>query len=56
LAENLSEHGIQYDPTLSRLADAPSAAARCRSLVTLTDYRFCDADGADRRYRLVLLR
>lgn len=56
LAENLSDRGIQYDPTLSRLVDAQSAAGQCDSLVRLVEYRFADADGALRRYRLLWLR
>ena len=54
LAETLTGDGIQYDPTLSRLADAQLAAGDDK-LLTLTDYHFPDADGALRRYRLVKL-
>lgn len=46
--------GIRYEPTLSRLLGDElrrGEAARC-----LVDYRFVDADGATRRYRLVQLR
>jgi hypothetical protein len=56
LAENLADRGIQYDPVLSRLAEAQWSTAASDSLVTLADYRFQDADGALRRYRLVMLR
>lgn len=56
LAENRSTAGVQYDPTLSRLADAQRAADGGESLVTLTEYEFPDADGGVRRYRLVLLQ
>lgn len=55
LVENLSLHGIQFDGTLSRLADAEGAAGRPNALVQLTEYRFQDTDGALRRYRLVML-
>ena len=55
LAETLSGGGIQYDPTLSRLADAQLAAGAADALHTLDEYRFADADGAVRRYRLVML-
>ena len=51
LAESLSDEGIQYDPTLSRLADADDT-----ELDVLTEYTFADRDGAVRRYRLVELR
>jgi hypothetical protein len=56
LAENLADHGIQYDRALTRLAEAQWSTAAADSLVTLTDYRFRDADGGVRRYRLVMLR
>jgi hypothetical protein len=55
LAEALDGTGIQYDSTLARLT-AAQAAADPGSLVTLADYRFHDADGGQRRYRLLLLR
>lgn len=55
LAETLSEGGIAYDPTLSRLADAQAAAGAGDDLITLTRYQVADADGAVRQYRLVLL-
>jgi len=54
LAETLSGDGIQYDPTLSRLADAQQAA-NADGLFTLTEYVYTDADGASRHYRLVWL-
>lgn len=56
LAENLSGRGIQYDPTLSRLADAQWATGDDQSMLKLTEYRFVDSDGGLRRYRLVMLR
>jgi len=56
LAENQSGRGIQYEPTLSRLAEAQWAAGEPLSLVNRFEYRFTDADGAIRRYRLVLLQ
>ena len=56
LAENVGECGIQYDPTLSRLAEAQWSAGAGDSLLKLADYRFQDADGGVRRYRLVMLR
>jgi hypothetical protein len=52
----VADRGIQYDPTLARLVDAQSRSGSDDSLVKLADYRFHDADGALRRYRLVLLR
>jgi len=55
LAENLAGQGIQYDPTLSRLADAQSTADRNDSLIDLEDYYFPDSDGGLRHYRLVML-
>ena len=56
LAENLSSRGIQYDGTLSLLADAQRAARGEESLPALTEYRFTDSDGGVRRYRLMMLR
>ena len=56
LAENLTDRGAQYDPTLARLAEAQWSTPAGDSLVTLADYRFPDADGGLRRYRLVMLR
>jgi hypothetical protein len=55
LAETQSRSGGGYDPTLSRLADA-QAAADPGALLPLADYRFCDSDGTQRRYRLLMLR
>lgn len=49
LAENISPRGIQYDPTLSRLADADP------SLNCLISTTFRDTDGGRRLYRLVEL-
>jgi hypothetical protein len=56
LAENVGHRGIQYDPTLTRLAEAQWVTAASDSLVKLAEYQFPDADGAIRRYRLVALR
>ncbi len=56
LAESDGRRGIRYEPTLSRLAERQLAADRDDSLVCLRDYRFTDADGAIRRYRLLMLR
>ena len=56
LAENVGQRGIQYDPTLTRLAEAQWATEAGDSLVRLAEYQFPDADGAIRRYRLVALR
>ena len=55
LAENSGGQGIEYDPTLSRLADAQFAAGCHDSLMKLAEYRFPDSDGGLRRYRLVML-
>jgi len=57
LAENESSRGIQFDPTLSRLAELEPASPALRPTVTLIDYRRGpDCDGVRRRYRLVMLR
>lgn len=56
LAENTGKQGIQFDDTLSRLADAQWASDAKDSLLKLADYQFLDSDGALRRYRLVMLR
>ena len=56
LAENVTDRGIQYDRTLARLAEAQWSTPAADSLITLADYRFPDADGGVRRYRLVMLR
>lgn len=55
LAENGGSQGIQFDDTLSRLADAQWANDPTHSLLKLADYQFRDSDGALRRYRLVML-
>jgi len=55
LAENIAGRGVQYDPTLSRLAEAEWAAGAGTPLQKLAEYRVADADGAVRRYRLVAL-
>ncbi|MEX2120833.1 MAG: glycosyltransferase family 39 protein [Pirellulales bacterium] len=51
LAEAENDAGVRYNATLSRLAEADEEGIRC-----LTEYRFCDTDGAIRRYRLMSLR
>lgn len=65
LADSAGSRGIRYEPTLSRLIDAElaSEAKALTSLAStfpqpacLADYRFVDADGAKRRYRLIQLR
>jgi hypothetical protein len=56
LAENQGTAGIEYDPTLTRLVEAQWAAGDELSLANRLEYRFIDADGAVRRYRLVLLQ
>lgn len=55
LAETLAGPGIQFDPTLSRLADQQGQADPA-SLQLLADYHFRDSDGTLRRYRLLALR
>jgi len=55
LAETTDGSGPPSDPTLSRLAEEQLKATP-QSLVTLADYRFRDVEGAERRYRLVMLR
>jgi hypothetical protein len=55
LAETLTGEGVQYDPTLSRLAEAELSAGAQAEMLTLTDYVFPDSDGALRHYRLVSL-
>ncbi len=55
LAETVEGNGIEYDPTLSRLAEAQWEADP-NALFTLTRYDHPDSDGAVRRYRLVELR
>jgi len=55
LAEKVEGPGIDYDPTLTRLAEA-QIAADPKSLFTLADYRFRDSDGALIRYRLLMVR
>ncbi len=56
LAENVADRGIEYDPTLRRLAEAQWSTPAADRLLPLVDYRVADADGAVRRYRLVMLR
>ena len=56
LAETVAGRGATFDPTLSRLADAQLRSEAAEELLTLREYRFCDRDGAERRYRLVMLR
>lgn len=55
LAETLAGSGIDFDPTLRRLADAQSQADPER-LVSMGSYDFRESDGTVRRYRLMLLR
>ncbi len=59
LAENVSGGGIEFDPTLSRLADAQIAhdatADDDHALLPLTEYHYIDAEGAERRYRLMAI-
>jgi len=56
LAENLSDRGIQYDPTLARLVQAEWSTGGAESLVKLAEYLFWDSDGAVRRYQLIQIR
>ncbi|MHC4402753.1 MAG: glycosyltransferase family 39 protein [Planctomycetota bacterium] len=56
LAENVRRQGIQYDPTLTRLAEAQRTAGGGDSLWVLAEYHFQDTDGGLRRYRLLMLR
>ncbi len=56
LAETIEGDGIQYDPTLSRLADAQLAGDSADGLFVLTNYCYRDVDGTVRHYRLVALR
>lgn len=56
LVENTIGQGIQFDSTLSRMADAQWASDAKDSLLKLADYQVRDSDGALRRYRLVMLR
>lgn len=52
LAENQTDRGIQFDPTLRRLLEQDAGLAT----ETLVDYALPpDADGAVRRYRLIAL-
>lgn len=53
--ETSSEQGIRFDPTLARLADRELALPQS-GLHELSEYRFTDADGSVRRYRLVAIR
>jgi hypothetical protein len=45
--------GIQYDDTLSELAEQTLASPNQRDFHSIASYRFRDADGAERSYRLV---
>ncbi len=56
LAENTADKGIQFDDTLPSLADAADGSPDAKLFEELTSYRFRDADGAVRQYRLVALR
>lgn len=51
----LSEQGIRFDPTLAQWADRELALPES-GLQELSEYRFTDADGSVRRYRLVGIR
>jgi len=52
--EEFSDRGIRFDPTLSRLAEA-ALALPDPGLQELSQYRFTDADGSVRRYRLIAI-
>lgn len=56
LAEAEGASGIRYNPTLTRLLEQELAGGAVEAPRCLVDYRFVDADGATRRYRLVQLR
>ncbi len=53
LLADATGEGIQYDDTLSELAEQTLAAPHQRDFRSITSYRFRDADGAERTYRLV---
>jgi hypothetical protein len=56
LAENYNSQGIQYDPTLSQLADGQWDLGGGETLTLLDEYEFEDVDGGLRHYRLVMLK
>lgn len=57
LAEANGSDGIRFDDTLRRLVDSqPQDLARRDGPLCISDYRFVDADGQQRRYRLMMLR
>lgn len=59
LAENLGNHGIQFDNRLAQLVDrqiARESVEDTRHLKTLHDYTYEDIDGVRRRYRVIALR
>ncbi|MHB8902330.1 MAG: hypothetical protein ACYC6Y_26520 [Thermoguttaceae bacterium] len=56
LCENCGEQGAQFDPILPRLVADCRQVQGDRSFPVLWQYTFADADGAQRRYQLVLVR
>ena len=56
LVENYGSQGVQFDPTLSQLADDQWDAGDGSALTVLTEYDFEDVDGGLRHYRLVMLQ
>lgn len=56
LAETAGPRGIVFDDTLQRLVDQGPEPPVSGGPICLTDYRFADADGQERRYRLLMLR
>jgi hypothetical protein len=56
LCESVDDGEPVCDTTLSRLAESPTAHPADGTLLELISYRFCDADGRSRQYRLVKLR
>ena len=55
LARNLSEEGVQFDPTLPQLVAANRATRGSEAFPVLWDYTFDDVDGGRREYQLVLV-
>ena len=55
LAENLSDDGVQFDPTLPRLVAANRAIRGPKAFPVLWEYTFDDVDGGKRQYQLVLV-
>lgn len=57
LAEADGRQGIRFDDTLRRLVDGSShGPGDGQGPICISDYRFVDADGQSRRYRLLMLR